>query len=353
VGCIGTTPMLPASAGCPAALPAAGDFTFFVASYATIGTSNSNPGNVIECRRNTASRQCRSALPVRPYSSAVPSGCLTNLEVTINGVKTTPNDCPPNGYMASRGFTFPLWQPATPGVNGDASAKLEACITPPIASGVRSCQGVVPANTWTSDVSNDTLATLTPSPAYLLGCSRPEAACPTFDNGKTPTYPLINAALKITACRTNSGPLGATECSAQQYLPLCIGATVNNAPTLIDTDGTCDIARTRGCILSAGATSYTTCYTRQQNGYPTVEGYSNFVMMLRGNAPVQSTVRACYETLSSATCGPGGVASAAGVYTVRVTSQGVFRGCTDTAANTCTAWWPAQPGVAGGVCLQQ
>jgi hypothetical protein len=197
LGCIGTTPMLPASTGCPTSLPAAGDFTFFVASYVTIGTSTNNPGNVIKCRRNTASRQCRSALPVRPYASTVPSGCLTNLDVTVNGIKTTPTECPLNGYMAGRGFTFPLWQPTTPGSSGDATAKLEACITPPIASGARSCQGVVPANTWTSDISNDTLATLAASPAYLLGCARSEASCPMLDGGKTPTYPLINAALKI------------------------------------------------------------------------------------------------------------------------------------------------------------
>jgi hypothetical protein len=147
--------------------------------------------------------------------------------------------------------------------------------------------------------------------------------------------------------------MGATECSPQQYLPLCTGSTVNNAPTLIDADGTCDIARTRGCILSAGATSTSTCYARQQNGYPTVEGYSSFVMTLRGTAPVESSVRACYETLSSATCGPGGVAPGPGMYTVRVTSAGAFRGCTDSSGAACTAWWPLQPGVVDGVCMQQ
>jgi hypothetical protein len=351
IGCIGTTPMLPTTAGCPVTLPVAGDFTFFVASYEQLGTTNNVAGNIVECRRNTLSRQCMTALPVRQYSTVTPSGCLININRVVNSAGVTPNECP-GGWMASRGFTFPLWQATAPGATGDATAKLEACITAPLFSGIRSCRGVVPANTWTNDVSNDTLSTLTASSSLLVGCARPEAACPVISSGTVPTYPLINATMQITGCRSNAWPSGGSECSSQ-YLPLCEGVTVNNAPTLIDVDGTCTAARTRGCVITAGTSSVSTCYPRQQNGYPTPGGFSNFVMSLQGGAPVQASVRACFATLSSATCGPGGVAPGPGVYSVRVTSQGAFRGCTDSSEAACANWWPLQPGVAAGLCTQQ
>lgn len=252
--------------GCPAALPVAGDYTFFVAAGTAVAGAASTPavadGNIVECRINDATRSCGSLAQVRNYNELQPAGCI--------GLVGSSSACPSSGYTFTSGAKFGLFGPFSA---TDATPRLEACVTnPQTAAGdsTRSCGLVVPSSTYIIPVSSDTVATATAAldPANLKGCARAATACPAS------YLPLINNDMKITACRANAAcPTGA--------VPLCDTVAANPANVAkLTAAGVCAAAETRGCLIGSSAFTFSQCASlTSTSNYPTATTYKFIVSL--------------------------------------------------------------------------
>jgi hypothetical protein len=224
---------------------------------AVAGPLASTAGNVVECRKNSADRSCGSLIPVRAFDSTALPGCIS----LLSGAAT----CPSTGYTNSLNYNFELWGPTS---TTDASAKLEACSTPPGAAAASyACSNIVPASTYPVPISSDNLDANVPSVtgANLVGCARAgNTACPaTF-------YPLIGSNLQVDACSGARVNAAAGGCNTT-YVPLCnmqgAAGGANGDPQLA-ADGLCTGANTLACVAAGGTLSTCPGLTSTRN-YPT------------------------------------------------------------------------------------